>query len=223
MAEVIKASTLSGSQPGTAAPRVSPFNFTDMGTKADTYLEQVRVQAAQIITQAKQEAEQIKAKAQQEGKQAALQAAEASLRKHVETQLNRVLPALESAGDMVIQANVQWQQEWNKQLVSLANAIAGHVIRREVSQDQAITLRWVSEALELGMACPALSVHLHPEDYSVLKDRVQEITARLSKVGPVRVVADGSISRGGCRVTSDFGVIDQTVEAQLARIQEELQ
>jgi flagellar assembly protein FliH len=226
MAEVIKGSTLGASPTSANAPRVSPFNFTDMSLKADDYLQQVRNKAAEIIAQAKVEAQQIadqmKAKAQQEGKQAALQAAEATLRKQVEAQLNRVLPALESAAEQLVTANAAWQESWNNQLLKISTAIASRVIRREVQQDAGITLHWIREALELGMGSPALNVHLHPDDIAVLKDRVQEISTRLTKLGAVRVVADSTVTRGGCRVQSDYGVIDQTIEAQLQRIEQEL-
>jgi flagellar assembly protein FliH len=38
----------------------------------------------------------------------------------------------------------------------------------------------------------------------------------------VRIVADESITAGGCRVDTEFGSLDQQLEAQLARITEEL-
>ena len=222
MAEVIKGSSLNGASGGTHAPRMSNFNFSDIGDQAEAYLQQVRAKAVEIITQAKTEAEQIKGKAQQEGRQAALQAAEATLRKQVEAQLNRVLPALESAAEQLVTANAQWQTEWDKKIIALSTAIAGRVVRRELKKDAGITLDWVREALELGMGTPSLSVHLHPDDIAVLKERVQEISTRLTKLGPVQVISDATVSRGGCRVQSDYGVIDQTVEAQLNRIEQEL-
>ena len=36
------------------------------------------------------------------------------------------------------------------------------------------------------------------------------------------IVADPDVSPGGCRVVTEFGVIDETYEAQLDRIAEEL-
>ena len=151
-----------------------------------------------------------------------MQAAEATLRKQVEAQLNRVLPALESAAEQLVTANAEWQTQWNTKLIALSTAIAARVVRREVTKDSAITMEWIKEALELGMGSPALAVHLHPDDIAVLKDRVQEISARLTKLGPVRVISDPTVTRGGCRVQSEYGVIDQTVAAQLNRIEQEL-
>ncbi len=48
------------------------------------------------------------------------------------------------------------------------------------------------------------------------------LLAEFSALGPTEIIADAQISRGGCRVDTRFGVIDQQFEAQLARIEEEL-
>ena len=39
----------------------------------------------------------------------------------------------------------------------------------------------------------------------------------------LHVIADETVSRGGCRVHTEFGVIDQQIESQLMRIETELQ
>jgi flagellar biosynthesis/type III secretory pathway protein FliH len=45
----------------------------------------------------------------------------------------------------------------------------------------------------------------------------------MAKLGPVQLVSDETITRGGCRVHTEFGVIDQQIESQLQRIEAELQ
>ena len=44
----------------------------------------------------------------------------------------------------------------------------------------------------------------------------------MAGLGETQIVADAAISPGGCRVETRFGAIDQTFEAQLARVEEEL-
>ena len=44
----------------------------------------------------------------------------------------------------------------------------------------------------------------------------------MSGLGDAEVVADATIERGGCRVETRFGTIDQQFESQLKRIEEEL-
>ena len=44
----------------------------------------------------------------------------------------------------------------------------------------------------------------------------------MSGLGGAEVTADAAIGRGGCRVETRFGTIDQQFESQLKRIEEEL-
>ena len=51
---------------------------------------------------------------------------------------------------------------------------------------------------------------------------MQLLVQEMSGLGETQIVADASVSPGGCRVETRFGSIDQTFEAQLARVEEEL-
>jgi flagellar assembly protein FliH len=205
------------------AAHPAAFNFTDMGDQASAYLNQVRQQAAQIVAQARSEAEQIKTKSQAEGRQAALKAAEAAIQGKLDEQLKQLMPALESAAQQLVQAKDQWQRHWESNLVLLATKIAERVIRREVANQPDIPLALVQEALDLATGSQKITLHLHPADRTALGDRVAQLAGRMVKLGPVHVVADETVGRGGCRVHTEFGVIDQQIESQLKRIETELQ
>lgn len=220
MAGIIKArATHLASQ----AAHPAAFNFTDMGDQASAYLNQVRQQAAQIVAQARSEAEQIKTKSQAEGRQAALKAAESAIQGKLDEQLKQLIPALESAAQQLVQAKDQWQRHWESNLVRLATRIAERVIRREVASQPEIPLALVQEALDLATGSQKITLHLNPADRTALGDRVQQLAGRMVKLGPVHVVADETVGRGGCRVHTEFGVIDQQIESQLKRIETELQ
>jgi len=44
----------------------------------------------------------------------------------------------------------------------------------------------------------------------------------MAPIGDADVASDPSLSAGGCRVETRFGTIDQQIESQLQRIEEEL-
>lgn len=219
MAGIIKAhfSSLAG-----RAAHPPAFSFADLGERASAYLSQLRAQATEIVSQAKTEAEQIKTRAQAEGRQAALKTAEAAIQTKLDEQLKQLLPALESAAQQVLQARSEWQQRWERNLVHLATMIAQRVVRQEISVHPEIPLTFVREALELATGSQKVTLHLHPADRAALGDRVQQLASRMAKLGPVHVVSDEAIIRGGCRVHTEFGVIDQQIESQLKRIETEL-
>ncbi|MEO8498207.1 MAG: FliH/SctL family protein, partial [Planctomycetota bacterium] len=198
------------------------FNFADMSDRANDYLAVVRKQATQILQQAKAEASQIALAAKAEGRQAALKEAQQSLGATLDHQLTTLLPALQQAVQDIRHSKATWLTHWESQSIALATAIAERVIRREVANTPEITIDLVREALELAMGAGKITIQLSPQDYDALRDRAEGVAKQLGKLGATTIVADPSVSPGGCRVVTEFGVIDETLEAQLARIAEEL-
>ena len=78
------------------------------------------------------------------------------------------------------------------------------------------------EALELAAGSADIELQMHPDDHTALRDQVEQVTGALSSLGKVRCVASPQVTRGGCRVQTKFGTVDQQFEAQIARIEQEL-
>ena len=198
------------------------FNFEDMSERANDYLAVVRRQAEQILHDAKSQAAQIAAAAKAEGRQAALKEAQQSLGATLDQQLATLLPALQQAVQDIRHSKAAWLAHWESQTISLATAIAERVIRREVANTPEITLELIRDALELALGAGKVTIQLSPQDYDALRDRAEGVAKQLGKLAATNIVTDPDVSPGGCRVVTEFGVIDQTFEAQLARIAEEL-
>jgi flagellar assembly protein FliH len=194
------------------------FNFDDMAAQADQYLRKVRAEAAKIVLTAQEEAAAIRQRAERDGRQAAVQAVE----QIVQRQLATVLPALHKAIQDIQHAKQAWLTHWEAGAVHVATAIAQRLIRRELDQHPEITLTLVREALELAAGNAELRIHLNPEDHQALASQVNMLIKELSGLARAELIADPEITKGGCRVETRFGVIDQQFEAQLKRIEEEL-
>ena len=216
MSTVIKASGPTRALDGMA------FNFDDMGDRANQYLEQVRRQAAEIVTQAQQDAVTIRRQAVEQGKVAALEAAKRILDEKISQQLTTLVPALREAIGQIHAAKAHWLLHWEKTAVHVAAAIAGRVIRRELERTPEITLALVKEALELAAGSGDLQLRMHPEDLAALGEHVQGLTQELSRLGNPQIVGDPLIVKGGCRIDTRFGFIDQQWTSQLDRIEQEL-
>jgi flagellar assembly protein FliH len=195
------------------------FQFDDVG---QSYLDRVRQEGAKLIADARREAAQIKGKATEEGRQAAMQAVEASLRSRLDQQLSSALAAVRKAAERIEQSRQEWQRHSEQHLVQLAVAIAARLCRRELDRSPALTMKWVREALEMASGCAAVTLRLNPQDHALLADQIHAIKKSLATLGAVEILADASISAGGCRVDTQFGSLDQQLETQLERIAEEL-
>ncbi len=216
MATVIKASDAGNATSGAA------FNFDDMGRKADAYVAQVRAEAGKIVEQARAEATAVRQRAAQEGRAAAEREIASLVEARVAERMQRITPTVAEAVRALTETRAAWLSHWQQVAVRVAAAIAARVIRRELSRQPEITLDLVREALELAAGSPDIRLVVHPDDFAALGDQMTSLVAELGSAGAAQVVPDASLSPGGCRVETRFGVIDQQIEAQLARINEEL-
>ncbi len=198
------------------------FSFADMRGQATDYLGTVRAEAAKIVAQAHQQAEQIRRQAEVAGRKAAEAAIERVLDERVGTRMETLVPALENLLAEMNEAKAQLLGRWEKSALRVASAIAERIIRRELSQQPQITLDLVADTLHLAAGMTDVRVHISPTDHENLGTQITRLTETLGHVAPTAIVADPAITPGGCRVQTKFGEIDQQIESQLRRIEEEL-
>jgi flagellar assembly protein FliH len=202
------------------------FNLDDMAEKARQCLQQVRTEAGQILAAARQkateEAIEVKRQAQQEGRRAGQEAIEQIVQEQLGRQLATLMPALRQAMADLKHAKQAWLIHWEKSAVHVAAAIARRILRGELAAQPEIAVPLIRESLQLAAGSGQIRLHLHPADYQALRPQVDMLISEFASLGSAEVVPDAEISPGGCRVETRFGVIDQQIEAQLARIEEEL-
>jgi flagellar assembly protein FliH len=144
------------------------------------------------------------------------------LEARVDEHLSTVVPALSDLVEQMAMAKADWLAHWERTAIHVAAAIAARVVRRELARSPEITLTLVREALELAAGAGDIQLRLHPDDFETLGHHAGRLAGELARLGKVDVVPDPAITKGGCRVDTRFGTIDQRLEAQLARIEEEL-
>lgn len=142
------------------------------------------------------------AQGERAGLEAAGQRGEAMLRRLTET-----LGELTVVRDRMI-------HQTERQMVELALAIAKRIVNREVAIDRDLLIAMARVALDRLGEAAHITVRLSPDDFAVTgAAQMAQLTG-----SNVEVVADARISRGGCRVDSDLGVLDAGIEAQLQEV-----
>ncbi|MDA8745553.1 flagellar assembly protein FliH [Rubripirellula amarantea] len=221
MATIIKRDSQSEHASGTSVRPIA-FSFEQIEGRADEYLQSVRREAAKIVQQAHSEAEEVRRKADAAGRAAAEQAIERLLDEKITQQMKTLRPALEGVAHQLADARGRWLSEWEASAVHLAARIAERILRCELSKEPHAPLALVRESLELASGSANITVHLSPADCKHLSAASGEIVESLKQLAPAKIVADASVSPGGCIVKTEFGEIDQRIESQLARLEEEL-
>ncbi len=109
----------------------------------------------------------------------------------------------------------QLDEQVERELVTLAAAIARQIIRREIKTDPGQIVAVVREVVAL---LPGSTRHpqifLHPEDASFVRQ-----TFSISGESETwKLVDDPTLTRGDCRVVTDQSRVDATLENRLAAI-----
>jgi flagellar assembly protein FliH len=89
--------------------------------------------------------------------------------------------------------------------------LARQVLRMEIACRPEVVAALAQDALNSVQASARhVVVHVHPDDHALVAEGAAELlTAR-----GARLVADGSISRGGCVIRSDADLVDSTLETR---------
>jgi flagellar assembly protein FliH len=95
---------------------------------------------------------------------------------------------------------------------------ASRIARSRIDAGDPLAARALREALSALPASSGLRARLHPAD---LQAAAADLQAEIEQ-GRIQLVADPTLSRGGCVVHSDVGTIDATVETAVAAVERAL-
>lgn len=208
--------------PAGDAVRPAVFTLSDMETQGESYVRVIRAEASKTVQEAKDQADAVRKAAEAEGRRAAETSINELLDRRIGEQMQTLRPALDAAVATIADSRGEWLDHWEKSAIRLAAAMAERIVRRELSQDPAITTEWVREALELTAGDAEVTVLLHPDDHKRIASQIGPLAESIGRIAKPRVVADPALSPGGCRVETKYGSVDQQLETQLERLQEEL-
>ena len=127
-------------------------------------------------------------------------------------ELDRRVQNLGAILDFMSKPIAALDHEVQRQLASLAGAIARQIVRRELKThpDEIVAVIRETVAL-LPMTAREVRVHLNPEDAKLVRSRLTEASGDRAW----SIAEDPIISRGGCRVSSESSTIDAQLEQRL--------
>jgi flagellar assembly protein FliH len=112
----------------------------------------------------------------------------------------------------------RYAERLEREAFRFALAVAGKILRREISLDGEAVLRQVKDAFHRVVGAETVTLRVHPEDEPMLRERKNEMLAAGEGVREVLIEPDVTVERGGCIIESPSGNIDARVSTQLAQI-----
>lgn len=170
-----------------------------------------RIDDRNLISRAREEADAIREAAASEGYQEGLATAEADI-EDLKLSLGAFIGAPQAVFNKIA-----------PEILSISVEIAKKIIKKEISQAPEILLDSIHSILKgLSKEEVKIMIKTNPSQVNMLKGEVPEMAAQLGLDAKIVIIPDESVMEGGCVVTTTNGVVDATIETQLAIISEAL-
>jgi flagellar assembly protein FliH len=106
------------------------------------------------------------------------------------------------------------QQDMARAIAMSATHLAKHVVRCELQSQPELISAVATEALDaLLQGARHTTLRVHPDDHAL----VAAGAAEALRTAGARLLSDAAVSRGGCLVESDIGLVDASIEARWLR------
>jgi flagellar assembly protein FliH len=214
--------------------RLGAFHLRDIQAEAEAIVARAREEARSILVAAQERAGVVADRARQEGWReghekglaegvaAGREQGLAEAREEFRHRQEGLLSALTGLMKELEGQKGRLFSQAHRDLVRLAVAIAGKVVKREVDQEAGVAEANVREAVALTGAASDVTVRVHPGDLESLSLLAGEVVDEVGRLKHLRLVADETVGRGGCVVSTESGQVDGRLEKQLSRIAEQL-
>ena len=170
-----------------------------------------RIDDRNLISRAREEAQSIKEAAAKEGYQNGLEQAKDDIQE-VKNAITGFLSAKQEVFEYIA-----------PDILEISVEIAQKIIKKELQQDPTIIIDNIMEILKgLSKEETKITIRVNPAQVSLLKTEIPNVLSSAGLDAKVLIVPDETIMEGGCMVTTTNGVIDATIETQLAVISEAL-
>lgn len=194
--------------------------------EAEAITRKAEAEAVEILAKAQAEGESLKAKAYEEGKQAGYQDGyQEGYREALakgEAEIAELSQQKRAVIDEVIRIHQQIFKDNERTMIGLAFAIAEKVIKKQVELDPKVTCEIAKHILQEAQAGESYLLFVNPVNLDELLRAKEELVPFLPPGATLRVLADPEITAGGCRLETNLGFTDGTIESQLAEVKKAL-
>lgn len=110
-----------------------------------------------------------------------------------------------------------------QQILEIAVAIAQRILNYELDTNSEAVVSVVKAAMAKVYNQEQVTIRVNPHDFDTVMLSKPELEAILQREQSISLVADQTVSRGGCLIDSQFGTVDARLENQLESLRKVLQ
>jgi len=139
-----------------------------------------------------------------------------------EARFESTIQSLAQALEDVSRLRESLAQSGTQDMFRLVMAIAEQVVLRQVEVDPNVILTVIKNALQASVRADSFRIFINPADLEIVTRQKPLFLASISGLKNLSIETDPYISAGGCRVDSELGNVDATIETQLDAIRQAL-
>jgi len=206
--------------------------------KKDTYedddvneivLAGARKEAERLIRHAEEEAKRIIGKAKEQEEKILKEAEKRGYKKGYEEGIKAAGAEADRIRQKAFEALAEAEKKREEiirsseeEVVELCMAIAAKVVHAHVDVHRETVIKLAREALERLAAAKYYTILVNPDDVELVEQYVDELRRSVSSNSHIHILGDAGISYGGCKVETENGIINATLESQLDEIRKVL-
>lgn len=190
----------------------SPTPFQPSGKIVRAAEYQTWLDASAILAEARAEAERILKRAEEQAKVREQEGYDQGLMDGRMLMAEKMMDAVSKTVDYLTGV----EDEVVRIVTKALEKILGQI------DDKDLVMRVVKSCLSLARQERTVTLRVRPEDASAVKARLAEVLADHPGISFVQVEADSRLTRGGCILETEMGVVDASVDVQLEAIRRSL-
>ncbi|NLO89027.1 MAG: hypothetical protein GX088_01635 [Clostridia bacterium] len=186
--------------------------------EAEELIKKAQEEASQIIEMAREQEKEIFKEAEErgygEGYRKGFEKAMEEAREEADRIRSKAFKVLKEAEDRRKELIISAEGE----VVDLCLAIASKVVHAHAEEHRETVVRMVRDALERLASAKHYSIIVNPKDAELLHQYIDELSRHASANAHIHILEDESVGIGGCKVETEMGLLDATLESQLDEI-----
>lgn len=187
-------------------------------TQGARLIEEARGQAAGILSQAAVEKEQVKNEAYAQGMQEGYQDGYRQGLQAGQAVIDKINAQKQSELARLQETYARLFAESEQAMVTLSLEMARKIIGKQVELDPTVIVQVAKTVLREAHAGESYIVFVNPSDLQTAKDFSDELGMHIPAGATLQILPDADITQGGCRVETEVGSTDGTIEGQLAEL-----
>ncbi len=197
----------------------------DLDNEADVIADENNVPPEEYLAAAKEKAREIiacaYAEADRHKRKGHLEGFEEGYREGLEKAALEAEKIKAEAFEILKQANETRRKVFNDlgpEIMETAVDIAEKLVCSQLSIDRESILAVAREAIDMVADRENVVLSVSPKQYELLQARKGEFMNQLSRDAQLRIVADPEIKQGGCKVFTETGQVDATLDSRWKEI-----